>query len=153
MTSAWTLTLTHYDESNSWSSTVLDPSDIDSIPMFTDNGGTEVNAANIVLNATGGKFLTQAPIIDQFDKFRIVATDGLGGSYDRVFEVKRIIPSEDNGQGTTAEIQCLGNEWYLQHIHYARPQWFKTAYEVMKDIGDTYNLDPATKANGGKMPD
>ena len=23
----------------------------------------------------------------------------------------------------------------------------------MKDIGDTYNLDPATKANGGKMPD
>lgn len=153
MTSAWTITLTHYDESDSWSSTVLDSSDIDSIPMFTDNGGSEVNAATIILNAVNGKFLTTAPIIDQFDKFRIVATDGLGGSYDRVFEVKRIIPSEDNGQGTTAQIECLGNEWYLQHIHYARPQWFKTAFDVLKDIGDTYNLDPATKANGGKMPD
>jgi hypothetical protein len=121
--------------------------------MFTDNGGSEVNGATIILNAVNGKFLTIAPIIDQFDKFRIVATDGLGGTYDRVFEVKRIIPSEDNGQGTTAQIECLGNEWYLQHIHYARPQWFETAFDVLKDIGDTYNLDPATKANGGKMPD
>jgi hypothetical protein len=153
MTSEWTLTLTHYDESNSYSSTVLDSSDIDSIPMFTDNGGSEVNGATIILNAVDGKFLTSAPIIDQFDKFRIVATDGLGGTYDRVFEVKRIIPSEDNGQGTTAQIECLGNEWYLQHLHYARPQWFKTAFEVMADIGNTYNLDPSTTANGGKLPD
>lgn len=153
MTSQWTVTLTHYDESNSYASTVLDSTDIDSIPMFTDNGAGEVNSATIVLNAVGGKFLTAAPIIDQFDKFRIVATDGLGGSYDRVFEVKRIVPAEDNGQGTTAEIHCLGNEWYLQHLHYARPQWFKTAFDVMKDIGDTYNLDPSTTANGGKLPD
>ena len=153
MTSAWTIVLTHYDESNSYASTVLASTDIDSIPMFTDNGAGEVNSATIVLNAVGGKFLTTAPIIDQFDKFRIVATDGLGGSYDRVFEVKRIVPAEDNGQGTTAEIHCLGNEWYLQHLHYARPQWFKTAFEVMKDIGDTYNLDPSTTANGGKLPD
>lgn len=153
MTSDWSLTLTHYDESNSYASTVLDPTDIDSIPIFTDNGAGEVNSCTIVLNAVDGKFLTQAPIIDQFDKFRIVATDGLGGTYNRVFEVKRIIPSEDNGQGTTAEIHCLGNEWYLQHLHYARPQWFKTAFDVLKDIGDTYNLDPSTTANGGKLPD
>ena len=154
MTSGWTITLTHYDESNSYASTVLDPNDIDSIPMFTDNGAGEVNSATIILNAVGGKFLTQAPIIDQFDKFRITATDGLGGTYDRVFEVKRIVPAEDNGQGTTAEIHCLGNEWYLQHLHYACPQWFKTAFEVMKDIGDTYNLDPSNHAhaNGGKLP-
>ena len=153
MTSQWTVVLTHYDESASYASTVLSSADIDSIPMFTDNGAGEVNSATIILNATGGKFLTSAPIIDQFDKFRIAATDGLGGTYDRVFEVKRIVPAEDNGQGTTAEIHCLGNEWYLQHLHYARPQWFKTAFEVMKDIGDTYNLDPSTTANGGKLPD
>lgn len=160
MTSAYTYTLTHYDETNAWASTVLAQSgensagNLDSIPLFTDQGTGEVNRLLFILNCgQKGKYLTQAPIIDQFDKIRLVATDGQGFSYNRVFEVKTIIPSEDQGQGTTAQIDCLGNEWYLQHKHYARPQWFKTAFEVMQDIGDSYNLDPATKANGGKMPD
>jgi len=154
MTSEWTFTVTHYDESASYTPTVLTSNDVDSIPMFTDNGAGEVNSAILILNCgQTGKFLTQAPILDQFDKIRIAATDGQGGTYDRVFEVKTITPSEDNGQGTTAQIECLGNEWYLQHLHYARPQWFQTAFDVMKDIGDTYNLDPSTTANGGKLPD
>lgn len=154
MTSQWTYTVTHYDETNAWAATVLTPAQIDSLPMFTDNGAGEVNSNVIILNCgQKGKFLTQAPIIDQFDKFRITGTDGQGGTYDRVFEVKRIVPSEDNGQGTTAQIECLGNEWYLQHLHYARPQWFETAFAVLKDIGDTYNLDPSVKARGGKLPD
>lgn len=154
MTSQWSYIVRHYDESNAYAETLLLPQEVDSIPMFTDNGAGEVNSAILILNCgQTGKFLTQAPIIDQFDKIRITMLDGQGGTYDRVFEVKTIVPSEDNGQGTTAQIECLGNEWYLQHLHYARPQWFKTAFEVMQDIGDTYNLDQSTTANGGKLPD
>jgi len=153
MTSQWTVTVTHYDESNSYSSTVLQSHDLDSIPLFTDQGSGEVNRAILVLNAVNGKFITQSPIIDQFDKIRISATDGQGGTYNRVFEVLHMTPTEDNAQGTTLTLDCLGNEWYLQHIHYAKP-WFRdTAYNVLKDIGDVYNEDPSTTANGGKLPD
>lgn len=112
-----------------------------------------MNRAIIKLNSPNGKFITQAPIIDQFDKIRITGTDGQGGTYNRVFEVIHITPSEDTPNGTTCQIDCLGNEWYLQHNHYSKP-WFRdTAFNVGKDVGDTYNQDPSTTANGGKLPD
>lgn len=153
MTSDWNYTITHYDESNSYASTVLSSWDVDSIPLKTDQGSGEVNRAIIKLNAVNGKFITQAPIIDQFDKIRIVGDDGQGGTYNRVFEVIHITPSEDTPNGTTCQIDCLGNEWYLQHLHYAKP-WFRdTAFNVLKDGGDVYNSDPSTTANGGKLPD
>lgn len=148
-TSQWTYTITHYDESNLWTPTVLTPRDIDSIPVFTDQGSGEVNRAIIRLNALNGKFLIDSastqPYIDQFDKIRIQATDGLGGTYNRVFEVVEIIPSEDDGQGTMCQVECLGNEWYTQHIHFAKPFWFKNAFDVSKEIAATYNQNIGTK--------
>ncbi len=149
MTSQWTYTITHYDESDSWSPTVLSAYEIDSVPLFTDQGSGEVNRAIIRLNAINGKFLidsaTTQPYIDQFDKIRIVATDGLGGSYDRVFEVIDVIPSEDEGQGTVCQVECLGNEWYTQHIYFAKPFWFFSAFDVGSKIGDVYNSGIGSK--------
>lgn len=153
MTSDWNYTITHYDESNSYASTVINSWDLDGAPLYTDQGSGEVNRAIIKLNAVNGKFITQAPIIDQFDKIRIVATDGQGGTYNRVFEVIHITPSEDNAQGTTCQLDCLGNEWYLQHIHYTKPFFRDTAFNVAADGGDAYNSDPSTTSNGGKLPD
>lgn len=152
MTSEWTYTITHYDESNSWASTVIAQSgtsssrNLDSIPLFTDQGSGEVNRAIIRLNATGGKFITTGTIIDQFDKIRLQANDGQGGTYNRVYEVLNMIPSEDNAQGTTLQLDCLGNEWYFQHIHYAKPFFFDaTAFAVFEDIGSLYNDNIGSK--------
>jgi len=151
MTSQWTYTITHYDEDNSWASTVLAQSGqqsanyLDSIPLFTDQGSGEVNRLIIKLNAINGKFITQSPIIDQFDKIRLEATDGQGGTYNRVFEVLNMTPSEDGAQGTTLQLDCLGNEWYFQHIHYAKPHFWENAFNVGKDIVDLYNSNKGSK--------
>lgn len=149
MTSQWAYQITHYDESNSWSSTILTSKNIDSIPLFTDQGSGEVNRCIIRLNAANGKFLIDSastqPYIDQFDKIRLIVIDGLGYTYNRVFEVMQIVPSEDAGLGTIAQIECLGNEWYLQHIHFAKPFWFKNAFEVSTVLGDTYNTSIGSK--------
>jgi len=150
MTSQWSYTVTHYDESDSYSATVLETHDIDSLPMFTDQGSAEVNRAIIRLNAPNGKFLIDSastqPYIDQFDKIRITANDGQGNVYNRVFEVIEITPSEDNAQGTIAQVECLGNEWHTQYIHYAGMFSFdKTAFALAKDVGDLYNSNIGTK--------
>lgn len=145
MTSNWTYTVTHYDESNSWASTVLQSHDVDTLPLFTDQGSGEVNRAIVKLNAPNGKFLTTSPIIDQFDKIRIQGTDGQGGTYNRVYEVSHIRPVEDNPTGTMCELDCLGNEWYTQYIHYSRNFFFETAFGVGKDVGELYNDNIGSK--------
>ena len=149
MTSQWTYTITHYDESDSWSPTTLTSSDVDSIPLFTDQGSGEINRCIIRLNALNGKFLLDTvdtqPYLDQFDKIRLVVTDGLDNTYNRVFEITEIVPSEDAGQGTICQVECLGNEWYLQHLNYSKPHWFKNAFSVGQSAGDVYNSNIGTK--------
>jgi hypothetical protein len=145
MTSQWSYTITHYDASDSWSGTIIAASgaasaiNLDSIPMFTDQGSGEVNRAIVRLNAIGGNFITSGTIIDQFDKIRIEADDGQGFTYERLFEVIHLTPVEDGAQGTTLQLDCLGNEWYLQHIHYVKPHFFVDAFTVADDIVDVYN--------------
>ena len=142
MTSDWDYTITHYDEDDSWASTVIAQADtstainLDSIPMFTDQGSGEVNRLVLRLNANEGNFITTGTIIDQFDKIRLEANDGQGFSYNRVFEVIHMTPVEDGAQGTTLQLDCLGNEWYFQHIHYVKPHFFTDAKSVFSDIGE-----------------
>ncbi|KKK97587.1 hypothetical protein LCGC14_2651280, partial [marine sediment metagenome] len=149
-TSQWNYSLTWWDASDNFVTTrVIENKDVDSIPLFTDQGSGEVNQMILKLNCLNGAYITQTnsgltPIIDQFDKFNLIATDGLGGSYDRNFEVIRLIPAEDAATGTSLEIHCLGNEWYTQNIHYSKPFYFTTAFPVGQDIGDSYNANKGT---------
>ena len=144
MTSQWTYTLTHYDESNSWASTVI-TEDVISIPLVTDTGSGEVNSARVILSASEGKFIKSAPVIDEFDRIRIEMNDGESGTYDKYFEVNKILPSESKSEGTRVELFLLGLEHNLQIINYIKPHYNAGTFEVMQDIGDQYNDSRGTK--------
>ena len=146
MTSQWTYTLTHYDENNSWASTDI-TDDVISIPIVTDTGSGEVNSARVILSANEGKFIKSAPDIDEFDRIRIQINDGDSGTYDRYFEVNKILPSESKSEGTRLELFLLGLEHNLQIINYIKPHYSAGTYGVMKDIGDQYN-----DSTGAKQP-
>ena len=149
MTSGWSYTITHYDESNSWASTNI-TDDIVSIPLVTDTGSGEVNSARVILSASEGKFIKSAPVIDEFDRIRIQIDDGdsTTTNYDRYFEVNKILPSESKSEGTRLELFLMGLEHNLQIINYNKTHYNAGTYEVMKDIGDLYNL-----SKGAKQPD
>jgi len=143
LTSQWTYTVTHFDIDTSVETDITD--DTNSIPMFTDTGSIEVNGARVVLSAERGKFLTAAPIIDQQDRIRIVVTDGLGGTYNKVFDVDKIIPVRSKSRGLQITLVLLGLERHLQRINYIKPHIAEGFFEVIEDIGDYYNSNRGTK--------
>lgn len=146
MTSTWNYTVTHFDESNSWASTDI-TADVVSIPTATDTGSGEVNSARIILSADTGKFISKIPYIDQYDRIRIQIDDGVGATtnYDKYFDVIKILPSESKSQGTRIELFLMGLEHHLQKINYTKPHFSEGAFEVMKDIGDQYNISRGTQ--------
>ena len=146
MTSIWDYTVTHFDESNSWASTDI-TADVVSIPTATDTGSGEVNSARIILSADTGKFISKIPYIDQYDRIRIQIDDGVGATtnYDKYFDVIKILPSESKSQGTRIELFLMGLEHHLQKINYTKPHFSEGAFEVMKDIGDQYNISRGTQ--------
>lgn len=146
MTSGWTYTITHYDESNSWTTTDLTDAVI-SIPSCTDTGTTEINSARIVLAANNGEYMKTSPEIEQFDRIRIQIDDKITGTtnYDKYFDVVKILPSESKSEGTRVELYLLGLEYHLQKINYTKSHFSEGPYEVMKDIGDLYNTSRGTK--------
>mgnify|MGYP003659001856 FL=1 len=88
------LIVTHYDESNSWASSVI-TNDVKSIPLFTDSGTGEVNQASIIMRSLDGNYnVIGSVIFAEFDRIRIQCTDLGGNSYDRYFEIFNIIPSQ-----------------------------------------------------------
>lgn len=127
-------TVTHLDSSTDISN------DIETIDV-TDVGTGEINHATIRLNANLGKFITTAPVIDQFHKIRIVLTDDAANTYNRVYEVDRIVPIENAQEGKIVELELLGQESHLQRIHFAKQFYFADAFSVVRDIGDFYNAN------------
>jgi hypothetical protein len=146
LTSIWNYTVTHFDESNSWASTDI-TEDVVSIPTATDTGSGEVNSARIILSADTGKFISKIPYIDQYDRIRIQIDDGISATtnYDKYFDVIKILPSESKSQGTRIELFLMGLEHHLQKINYTKPHFSEGAFEVMKDIGDQYNISRGTQ--------
>ena len=146
MTSGWNYTVTHFDESNSWSSTNITEYVV-SIPTTTDTGSGEVNSARVILSADTGKFISKTPYIDQYDRIRIQIDDGVSGTtnYDKYFDVVKILPSESKSLGTRVELFLMGLEHHLQKINYTKPHVAEGAFEVMKDIGDQYNISKGTQ--------
>lgn len=146
LTSQWSYTLTHYDESSSWASTDI-TSEVNSIPLVTDTGSGDVNSARVILSANNGKFIKTSPVIDQYDRIRIQIDDGdsTTTNYDKYFEVIKILPSESKSEGTRVELFLMGLEYHLQKINYIKPHFFEGANEVMEDIGNQYNDSRGTQ--------
>ena len=93
--SEWTFTIQHYSKDDSWSA-YYDIS-ADAFPrMFTDTGAGKVNAAKIRIIAQDGQYIqvnvNSKKQIQHNDRIRIKATDGAGGSYNKVFDVIKLTP-------------------------------------------------------------
>ncbi len=79
---------------------------------WTDIGSGEINNAKIRLNSTFGAFITNAdftgagktPILDEFDRIRIIVTDRNLVNFDLTYEVDNIKPTQNAQQGTVLEV-------------------------------------------------
>ena len=143
MTSEWIVQVKHFDVDTSIETDISE--DFISAPIFTDTGSGEVNNAKIVLDAVEGKYITQSPIIDRLDRIRLIVIDGSGGIYNKVFDVKRVIPSESGGEGTRLTLILAGIEHHLQLFNYSKTHFFEGSNEVVVDIGNVYNVNNGTK--------
>lgn len=120
----------------------------------TEIGTGEVNNANFRLNAQDGQFITRdtslagvsTPIIDEFDKLRVSITDRDDTTYDRIYEVDNIKPTQNAQQGTVLEVELLGLEHHLQRTQFAKQFFFESAFSVTEQLANFYN-DPDTKGD------
>ena len=138
--SNWTFTITHYDKDNSWASTNITA---DSFPRyFTDTGGEKVNAAKVRIIAVDGQYIqnnvNSKPQIKHNDRIRIQATDGSNGTYNKVFDVVKIIPIKSKTEGVMVEIEMLGLERWLQKCNYSTRVFAKTPKEIFSDLVSVY---------------
>ena len=143
MPNNWSVAITHY---NITTTTTTDlTGNFVSLPHATDVGTTEVNNATLVLSAPFGKFITVAPLLNQFDRIRILITDDdTGSTYNKVFDIIKIIPSWTKSQGIRVTLTLLGIEHWLQKINHVKPFFYEGAYEVVKDVGNLYNASRGT---------
>jgi len=139
----WSLALTHYDINTTTQTVITD--NFVSLPKCTDTGTTEINSATLVLSASNGKFITTAPIIDEFDRIGIEITDEDGDVYRKVFDVIKIIPSWTKREGVRLTLILQGMEHHLQKINHIKPFFYSGAAEVITDIIDSYNNSKGTK--------
>lgn len=107
----------------------------------TDIGTGEINRATIRLNTTNGKFINTAPVLDQFHKIQIIITDANGQTYNRIYEVDKLIPIESAQEGKILEVSLLGQEHHVQRVHFAKQFFFADAFGTVRDIADFYNAN------------
>jgi len=115
---------------------------------IVDVGTGEVKSGKITLDAKFGKFLTAAPILAQFDLIQITLTDEDSNTYDQFYEVNRIIPIKNAGEGYAVEVELLGQEHWLMDLSAPKEHFFTSATTASKDIGDFYN-----DVNGSSQPE
>ncbi|MCH9657218.1 hypothetical protein K0U27_00750 [archaeon] len=135
--------VTWFDESDGYVTSQDITDDVIDLPLFTDTGSGEVNEAKIVVKAPNGRRITSASpaSVEKYDRIRIVCDDLAGNTYDRYFEIDDFIPSQSKDEGTLLTLNCLGIEYHLQSIHFAKPFWYSNAFDVAKEVGNTYNAN------------
>ena len=144
--SNWTFTITHHQKDNSWASTDISA---DAFPRyFTDTGGEKVNAAKVRIIATDGQYIqnniNSKPHIKHNDRVRIIATDGNGGTYNRVFDVIKIIPIKSKSEGVMLELELLGIERWLQKCNYSSRVFAQTPVDIWNDLVSVYTKNRAS---------
>ena len=152
MGSQWTYSVTHYDKSNSWASQVITEA-VESIPVFTDTSGEQINTCTVEISANLGHYIRPARSaetgfptpIDHNDRIRIIFDDGVNTPYNQVFEVVKKIPVKTKSGGTTMRIDCEGIERHLQKVKYVKQFYFATPVEAITDLIAYYS---ANKTSG-----
>lgn len=154
MGSRWTYTVTHYDKDSTptaWASQdITDP--VDSLPVFTDVSGGQINTAVIEIDASLGHYTRRErasesgfpTVIDHNDRIRIQVDDNVNTPYNQVFEVVRKIPLKSKGGGTKLRLECEGIERHLQKIKYIKPFYFATPSDAITDLIAFYNGNKTT---------
>ena len=140
--SEWTFTIQHYSKDDSWSA-YYDIS-ADAFPrMFTDTGAGKVNAAKIRIIAQDGQYIqvnvNSKKQIQHNDRIRIKATDGAGGSYNKVFDVIKLTPIKSKTEGVMLDLELLGIERWLQKMNYSTRVWSQTPRDIFSDLVKVYN--------------
>jgi hypothetical protein len=143
MTNLWQSGLTITHDPGGANNAMKD--DFIAFPLLTDVGSGEVNQSILVLSADNGKYLSSAPILAQHDKIRIAHTDEFGDTYNKVFEIQRIKPIFNKQEGTKVELTLIDIGKSTQFINYIKPGRFETPFEMVKDIGNYYNVQRGTK--------
>ena len=152
MGSGWSYVVTHYDKSNSWASQDL-TAQVESLPLFTDIAGTEINQAIVEISTRLGHYIRAQrsgesgfpTIIDHNDRIRIVVSDGVTvGGYDQVFEVKTKLPIKTKAGGTKMRLQTEGLERHLMKVKYIKPHRFVDPNSALVDLVQYYNDNKTT---------
>lgn len=104
-----------------------------------DVGTGEIKSAKLILDARFGQFIISPPKIKQFDKIEIKITDEDSNVYDEIFEVDKVIPVKNAGEGLALELECFGQEKHLMNIDFLKQFEQASATDVSKDIIDFYN--------------
>ena len=108
-----------------------------------DSGSGEIKSAKLTLFylVPDGKYVSAAPVLTQFMKVRIKITDDQSpaNDYENIFEIDKIKPIKNAGEGYVIDLEMLGAEQWLQKIYFAKQFRFAQAASVVEDIGDFYN--------------
>ena len=156
MGSRWSYVVDHYDKSNSWTQQTLGSNTggaVESLPLFTDVSGGEINTAIIEITANKGHYIRPARSgesgfptkIDHNDRIRITMADGVTvGGYNQVFEVVKKIPIKTKDGGTKLRIECQGIERHLQKVQYIKRFIFSTPKQALIDLVAYYQANRTT---------
>ncbi|MCK5600899.1 hypothetical protein KAR91_03460 [Candidatus Pacearchaeota archaeon] len=110
----------------------------------------KVSHAKLRLNAFRGKFIQKAPVIDQFDRFKLTINHA-GNTFLKIYELLTNLPLENSQEGNVIELEVLGLEHNLQKFHFSKQFFFETPFVALRDIIDQWN-DPIT-GHGSLQPD
>ena len=121
-----------------------DISDFVEVLDWTEIGSGSVTSMKVRLNAIRGKFIKLgSDRIKEFDRFRLDVTSG-GITFSRVYETQTLIPIENTSEGNVLEVECLGLEYHLQKIHFARQFYFEQPFDVLIEIINQYETSRAS---------
>ena len=138
MSNVWTYEVFHYTRSDSFLTSNDISGDLIGIPLFTDTGTGVFNSAVILISIPDGKYISKTPIIDDFDRIRIKATDYEGNEYNSVYDVIRRTPIKDETIGTRMQITLLGIEHWLDKFSFSQPGFFKSSLDMANLLFNQY---------------
>ena len=111
----------------------------------TEAGTGMVSSAKIRLNNFFGQFVNAGgPLLDEYQRIKVTIRDqdySLSPAHEliRVYDIITMTPLENSSEGDVMELDCLSREHHLQKIHFAKQYYFESAFNVVKDIGNSYN--------------
>ena len=105
---------------------------------FTDI--TQTGELHLKLNCEHGKFLTSAPLLEDWMKIKVVFKDQFGNTQSRIYEIQSYIESADDNS-VAVTIIALSREYHLTQINFGQQFYQGNAYDVVKELINEYNTN------------